>query len=121
VVDDISTNRLVVGQLLRSLDVDYTEAEGGHAALGKLAEGGHDLVLLDMNMPGMNGEATFRAIRGSRAPWSTIPVVAITADSAGAQRDRYLALGLDGYVPKPIDRHILRLALIEATRAQAAA
>jgi len=107
VVDDISTNRFVIAQLLRTLGAEAVEAESGQAALGLLSERAFDVVLLDMNMPVMDGEATFRAIRTSAGTWSDIPVIALTADFLSDQRDRLMELGLDGYVPKPIDRRVL--------------
>lgn len=107
VVDDIATNRFVIVQLLRSLRIDAEEAAGGAAALERLAEGEFDLVLLDMNMPDMDGEATFREIRASGAAWSAIPVVALTADAIALKRDYYLALGIEGFVSKPVDRRLL--------------
>jgi CheY-like chemotaxis protein/signal transduction histidine kinase len=107
VVDDIATNRFVLVQVLKSLGIDSVEVGSGPAALGALNEGPFDVVLLDMNMPGMDGETTFAAIRNARRPWSGIPVIALTAGAVGGQRDRYLALGLDGFVGKPVDRRIL--------------
>jgi two-component system, sensor histidine kinase len=104
VVDDIATNRFVVAQLLRLLEADAAEAESGEAALAILAQDRFDLVLLDMNMPVMDGEATFRAIRASG---HTLPVLALTADALAEHRERYLAMGLDGYVPKPVDKRLL--------------
>lgn len=65
VVDDISSNRLVVAQMLRSLRIEATEAASGHDALERLGSGEYDLVLLDMNMPDMDGEATLQSIRQS--------------------------------------------------------
>lgn len=107
VVDDIATNRFVIVQMLRSLRIEADEARGGSEALERLAGGDFDLVLLDMNMPDMDGEATFREIRAAGQPWSGIPVVAITADAIALKRDYYLALGLDGFVSKPVDRRLL--------------
>jgi two-component system, sensor histidine kinase len=104
VVDDIATNRFVVSQLLRSLDSDASEADSGKAALAAMARDRFDLVLLDMNMPVMDGEATFRAIRASG---HALPVIALTADALAEHRERYLAMGLDGYVPKPVDKRLL--------------
>lgn len=107
VVDDIGTNRFVVVQMLRSLGIEATEAESGSAAIDKLGSGRFDVVLLDMAMPGMDGEATFRAIRSSEADGHHVPVIALTANALSERRSAYLALGLDGYVAKPVDRRIL--------------
>uniref|UniRef100_UPI0039B98CD5 response regulator n=1 Tax=Albidovulum sp. TaxID=1872424 RepID=UPI0039B98CD5 len=90
------------------------EAGGGGDALEKLAGGEFDLVLLDMNMPDMDGEATFREIRAAGAPWAEIPVVALTADAVALKRDYYLALGLNGFVSKPVDRRLLWAEILSA-------
>ena len=107
VVDDISTNRFVIIQLLRRLGMNAVEADSGPAALSFLSEKAVDVVLLDMNMPVMDGEETFRRIRSASGSVSAVPVIALTADFLSEQRDRLMELGLDGYVPKPIDRRVL--------------
>ncbi|MFN6951636.1 MAG: response regulator, partial [Albidovulum sp.] len=107
VVDDIATNRFVIVQLLRSLRIESDEASSSSEALERLSSGEFDVVLLDMNMPDMDGEATFREIRASGQPWSRIPVVAITADAIALKREYYLSLGFDGFVSKPVDRRLL--------------
>jgi CheY-like chemotaxis protein len=115
VIDDIGTNRFVVAQLLRLLDIEAQEAESGAAALECLRARAFDVVLLDMNMPTMDGEATFRAIRGSGESFARVPVIALTADALSEQRERYLALGLDGYVPKPVDKRVLWAEIAAST------
>ncbi|WP_347312581.1 response regulator [Defluviimonas sp. SAOS-178_SWC] len=114
VVDDIATNRFVVVQMLRALRIEADEASGGSDALERLAEGEFDIVLLDMNMPDMDGEATFREIRGSGADWANIPVVALTADAVARQRDFYMSLGLTGFVSKPVDKRLLWAEILSA-------
>lgn len=114
VVDDIATNRFVVVQMLRALRIEAVEAGGGSDALDRLASDNFDFVLLDMNMPDMDGEATFREIRASRREWSEIPVVALTADSVTYRRDHFIGLGLNGYVTKPIDRRLLWAEILSA-------
>ncbi|MFV0492407.1 MAG: response regulator [Pseudorhodobacter sp.] len=101
VVDDIATNRLVASTYLRMLGANTIEAESGAEALERLAGGKIDLVLLDMNMPGMNGEETLRRIRALPGGEGTA-VIAMTADALSEHRDRYLASGMDGYIAKPL-------------------
>jgi len=105
VVDDSAVNRRVVTGMLGPLGAICIQAESGRAALDALA--GVDLVLLDMHMPGMDGAATLRAIRALPEPAGAIPVIALTADVTSAWREHYLALGMQGYVPKPVRRAAL--------------
>lgn len=114
VVDDISSNRLVVAQMLRSLRIEATEADSGRDAIERLSMDDYDLVLLDMNMPDMDGEATLQSIRQSGATWSNIRVVALTADTFGDLRDHYLKIGLNGFLTKPLDRRMLWSEILSA-------
>lgn len=110
VVDDISTNRLVAGTYLRLLGARVVDAASGDEALLVLRNEAVDLVLLDMNMPGLSGVETLRLIHalcGAAAP----PVLAMTADAAEAHRRAYLAEGLDGYISKPLSPASLAQAL----------
>ncbi len=101
-VDDNEVNRHVARLFLHPFAPDIVEAENGLKALEKLETERFDLVLLDMHMPVLDGPGTIAKIRATDAPWRTIPVIALTADAMSGDRERYLALGLDGYVSKPI-------------------
>ncbi|MDI3337120.1 response regulator [Defluviimonas aestuarii] len=114
VVDDVATNRLVVCQMLRSLRIEAIEADSGREALEWLRAEAFDLVLLDMNMPDMDGEATLREIRDAGQDWAGIPVIALTADAVTYQRDHYMALGLNGYLTKPVDKRLLWAEILTA-------
>ena len=109
VVDDIATNRLVAGQLLAAAGARVVEAASGPEALNRLAEGGIDVVLLDLMMPGMDGAETLRRIRAAHG--RTVPVVAMTADVLAVHSDDALRLALDGFRPKPILPETLREVL----------
>jgi two-component system, sensor histidine kinase len=102
VVDDIATNRLVAASLLQASGAGVIEASGGKEALAILSRERVDLVLLDMNMPEMDGFATVGAIRAFGGAIARIPVIAMTADVLPAQRAAFLAAGLDGFLPKPL-------------------
>lgn len=102
VVDDIATNRLVAASLLQASGARVIEAAGGRDALAILVQQPVDLVLLDMNMPEMDGLATIRAIRALDGTMARVPVVAMTADVLPTQRAIFLAAGLEGYLPKPL-------------------
>lgn len=111
VVDDIATNRLVAATYLRLAGALVLEAEGGQSAVEFLRTTPVDMVLMDMNMPGMDGIETLNRIRALGAATSGLPVIAMTADAAEAHRARYLAAGLDGYVAKPLSQASLARAL----------
>ncbi|MGF1456530.1 MAG: response regulator [Alphaproteobacteria bacterium] len=124
VVDDNRINRQVARMFLAPLGSVIVEADGGKQALDRLARETFDLVLLDMRMPDFDGPETIAAIRKAPQPWSRVPVIAMTADAMPSDRDRYLAMGLDGYAAKPVDLNALlsEIARVRAkTRALAAA
>jgi CheY-like chemotaxis protein len=102
VVDDIATNRLVALAYLRLAGVRADEAAGGAEALTRIAADPPDLVLLDMNMPDMDGQTTLRHIRDLGLTAAALPVIAMTADATEDHRRRYLEAGLDGYLAKPL-------------------
>jgi len=109
VVDDIATNRLVAAQLLMATGAQVVEAASGAAALERLGQNDIDLVLLDMMMPGMDGQETLRRIRALPGP--RVPVIAMTADILAARRDATGDTALDGFLPKPILPETLREVL----------
>lgn len=109
VVDDIATNRLVASQLLMASGARVIEAASGPEALERLAQGGVDVVLLDLMMPGMDGAETLRHIRASHG--NRIPVIAMTADVLAVRRDDALRAALDGFLAKPILPEALREVL----------
>jgi signal transduction histidine kinase/ActR/RegA family two-component response regulator len=102
VVDDQPINRRVVELFLKAIDATVVHACNGEEALDVLAAETFDLVLLDMHMPVMDGPAAIREIRASPHPWSRVPVIALTADAMSGDRERYLAMGMDGYLSKPL-------------------
>lgn len=117
VVDDIATNRLVAATYLQLFGIRTIECASGAAALQMLGQQPVDLVLLDMNMPGMDGLETFRRIRALDSPARLVPVVAMTADAMDDQRDGYLAAGLDGYIAKPVTPDRIASELLRALQA----
>lgn len=120
-VDDIATNRLVTLSYLTLLGAHGTEADGGAMALRLLAEQPFDLVLLDMNMPGMDGIEALRHIRALPGSLGRVPVIALTADATEDHRTHYLAQGLDGYLAKPLTPDQLEAELLRLLSPKAAA
>ncbi|MBI1359789.1 MAG: response regulator [Alphaproteobacteria bacterium] len=111
-VDDNPVNRQVVKLFLASLDAVFIEAINGREALEKLSRERFDIVLLDVHMPVMDGKETIRQIRNSTEDWRDIPVIALTADAMSGDKERYLGMGMNDYVSKPIDSRELAQKLV---------
>jgi PAS domain S-box-containing protein len=112
-VEDHAVNRDVVVAMLEELGCDAAVEEDGHSALRRLAHERFDLVLMDCNLPDLDGFETTRRLRageqGTGAP--RLPVVALTANTMRGERERCLAAGMDDYLSKPITRRQLRSVL----------
>jgi PAS domain S-box-containing protein len=101
VVEDERTNRVVAERLLGKLGHRATCVESGEEALDRLASETYDCVLMDIQMPGLDGMETTRAIRGRLG--LRVPVVALTAHAMEGDRERFIKAGMQGYVAKPFD------------------
>ncbi len=113
VVDDNKTNRQVALTLLEHMGYEVVVARSGKQALTMTATPFFDLVLMDLQMPGMDGLETTRALRAeghvARAGWA-LPVVALTAHARSEDRHRCLAAGMDDYLTKPLQKfELLRI------------
>ncbi|HKR87286.1 MAG TPA: CHASE3 domain-containing protein, partial [Phenylobacterium sp.] len=115
-VDDNASNRAVVEALLHALGLPVILASDGAEALEVLRATPVDLVLMDVNMPVMNGLEALAAIREGQAGDPRVRVVALTADAMTGDRERYLAKGFDGHLSKPIVPQALIEALTEAVQ-----
>lgn len=102
IVDDIATNRLVARVQLSVFGLLCDEAADGETALAKIAADPPDIVLLDLAMPGMDGNETLRRLRAMPPPVSRLRVVAMTADASLADLPQRSPLGFDGYLVKPL-------------------
>ncbi len=100
VVEDNADNRLLVSAILDGR-YELTEYESGPEALEGLLRERPDLVLLDISLPQVDGTEVLRRIRAV-PELRGLPVVALTAHAMAGDRARYLGLGFDGYVSKPI-------------------
>jgi two-component system chemotaxis response regulator CheY len=113
IVDDSALMRAFIGRVLRAsgFPVDeVVEAANGEEALDLLRTRPVDLVLTDINMPGMDGEQLLRALELDRE-LRQIPVVVVSTDSSRSRVDRMLALGARGYLGKPFHPEALRAEL----------
>jgi two-component system, cell cycle response regulator DivK len=99
-VEDNPDNRLLVHAILED-HFEVVEFENGSAALESFANEVPDLVLLDISLPGMDGTEVFRRMQEDER-LAGVPVVALTAHAMAGDRERFLALGFDAYLTKPI-------------------
>ena len=111
VVEDNADNRLLLQAILDGL-YDVVEYENGVDALAGLAAALPDLVLLDISLPGMDGNEILARIRADEA-LRRLPVIALTAHAMAGDREKYLAAGFDDYITKPIVDETLLLAAME--------
>lgn len=110
-VEDNADNRLLVGAILEDL-YEIEEYESGSEALAGLQASPPSLVLLDISLPAMDGTEVLRRIRAD-AQLRTIPVIALTAHAMAGDRERFLGMGFDAYVTKPIIDESVLLGEIE--------
>ena len=108
--DDHAVNRKVVALMLTPFACAITEAEDGQAALDALAVAEFDLVLMDVNMPGMDGLEATRRIR-AQLGWRNLPIIALTADLMDSQLEACASAGMNDHVGKPIDMAALVAAV----------
>ncbi|NJN93284.1 MAG: response regulator [Anaerolineales bacterium] len=101
-IDDDPINRSLVNRLLTSYDFEVVEAENGLEGLTIARNDPPNLILMDINMPGLDGHETTTRMRGIPV-LERIPIIALTARSARGERELALAAGCDGYITKPID------------------
>jgi two-component system, CAI-1 autoinducer sensor kinase/phosphatase CqsS len=112
--DDNPYNRKAVAAYLKHAGVMVVEADHGQAVLDHLQTPCRwDAVLMDLNMPGMNGLETARAIRASGTSWSRVPIVALTAHSGREMLEAAQSAGMDDFVTKPVDAGVLHAKLCQ--------
>ena len=104
VAEDNKINQRVITVLLGSLDCRVTVVETGREALDAVSDGTYDVVLMDIQMPEMDGVEATMAIRALDDPEkAAVPIVAVTANAMAGDRERYLKSGMDAYISKPIE------------------
>ncbi|MGS5089138.1 ATP-binding protein [Hydrogenophaga sp. A37] len=113
VAEDHPVNELLMNQLLQRLGCSVRNARDGEQAVQQWAQGGVDLVLMDVQMPGSNGLEATRRIREleTRKGLPHTPIVAVTANAMNGDREACLAAGVDGYTPKPVSPQALMRAM----------
>ena len=113
VVEDNTVNRQLAMGMLARFGLVPDAVEDGEQALARLEEGSYDLVLMDVQMPVLDGcQATQRLRERERERgWGHTPVVALTANAMAGDREKALAAGMDGYLAKPVSLYELERVL----------
>ncbi|HEY8903760.1 MAG TPA: ATP-binding protein, partial [Chthoniobacterales bacterium] len=113
VAEDNRVNRLLLVRMLQQYGIHADEAANGKECLEKYARTPYDMILMDVQMPEMDGVEATRRIRELEAEGQTrrIHIIAITANAMAGDREYFLAAGMDGYLSKPLKREALEEAL----------
>ncbi|GAB4281220.1 MAG: hypothetical protein Kow0080_34600 [Candidatus Promineifilaceae bacterium] len=109
-VEDNSVNMLLVSRIVEAEGHKLLKAEDGPAALRILEETTPDIILLDINLPGMNGLELAQKFKANER-LAPVPLIATTAQVLVGDRERCLEAGCDDYLPKPLDIRKLREVL----------
>jgi len=111
-VEDSPANQKVVKYVLRGRGHEVEIAEEGQEALCLCERNHYDVILMDVQMPGMNGLEATAAIRKREGGGRRVPIIAMTAHAMQGDRERCLAAGMDGYLSKPVNAQQL-ISLVE--------
>jgi signal transduction histidine kinase/CheY-like chemotaxis protein len=107
VAEDNEINQHFIAALLRKAGHAATVVENGRQAVTAVRDGDFDVVLMDVQMPDLDGVEATQQIRAMPPPKHHVPIIALTAHAMTGAKDEYLASGMDDYVPKPVDPALL--------------
>ncbi len=117
VAEDIDINWMIISGMLNMIGITSERAENGRVCVDKIAnaaEGGYELIFMDVQMPEMNGLDATRAIRKLENSWAaSVPIVAMTADAFSENITECMNAGMNGHIAKPID---IKLVIKEIRR-----
>ena len=119
--EDNKVNQQFATVLLTKAGHSVDIAGNGHEAVDAVRRRDYDVVLMDIQMPELDGVGATRQIRALPAPRCDLPIIAMTAHAMAGAREEYLAAGMDGYVSKPVQPKLLFAALAEVPQNEAAA
>lgn len=111
--EDNAVNQLLARKLLEKRGYEVTVVNNGLEAVESFTTESFDLILMDIQMPQMDGVSAVQEIRRQEKETGHIPIIAMTAHAMKGDREEYLAAGMDGYITKPIDRAILYQTIAE--------
>ena len=111
-VEDNKVNQMVASKMLAAMGLTVDLAENGEKALAALAEKRYDLVLMDCQMPVLDGYEATRAFRSQEPQGEKrLPIIAMTAHAMEGDRQKCLEAGMDDYLAKPVKKELLRKVL----------
>ncbi len=102
VVEDDPINMELVIEIVKSVGFTVDVAVTGEDAVKKTEKEAYDLIIMDIELPGMDGVAAAKIIR-SKPGYKNTPVIALTAYAMKGDRERFLAQGFNEYIPKPVN------------------
>jgi len=102
IVEDVFTNQFVLSEMLKDMGCEFDVANNGQEAFDAVQKNEYDVVLMDCNMPVMDGYEATQKIRD--LGFKDLPIVALTASALESDRKKCLAAGMDDFVSKPIDK-----------------
>ena len=114
-VDDLEINREIVAAMLRSAGHEVEIAADGPNAIANYRARRHDLILMDVQMPGMDGLEATRRIRELDAGGRSVPIVALTANVFSQQIESYREAGMSDHIGKPFERDVLLVKIEKLT------
>lgn len=115
-VEDVVTNQFLIDEILSDWGIKVTMASDGYEALKLVKEKNYDLVLMDIQMPGIDGLETTRRIRAMKGEYfKNLPILALTASTTESTKDEIFLSGMQDYVLKPINVDDLRTKIVEVT------
>lgn len=111
VVEDMPLNQLLIKIILKDFGFDVDIAGNGKIAIEKLQENKYDIILMDLQMPELNGFEVTEHIRNKMN--SQIPIIALTADVTTVDVEKCKAVGMNDYISKPVDEKLLHSKIIK--------
>jgi signal transduction histidine kinase/CheY-like chemotaxis protein/HPt (histidine-containing phosphotransfer) domain-containing protein len=114
--EDNKVNQAFVLALLKKAGYRVDVAENGHQAVDAVRRADFDVVLMDIQMPELDGIQATRQIRALPAPKNKTPIIALTAHALSGAREQYLAAGMDDYLSKPVGSTVLLAKLRDVAR-----
>ncbi len=120
VAEDNAINRKLIEHMLEALGHTCDFADDGEQAVTRAGERAYDAILMDVQMPVLDGISAARRVRALPGPVAKTHIIAVTANAMSGDKEKYLAAGMDGYVSKPISMTDLARALDQVRVAPAA-